>query len=932
MINKPVALFICLWKNNFPLLIPYLQRHPRSIFIIPTYQPDAEVIAEIEKTGSRIYAFEQYYSEATTQEGVRFTKAALTVLGETDNESSYFKFNQAVMMKVFEREANSNLQTIFADINNLQALADEFFIEAILINEEAMSTGKTFREWAKRQGIPLIHVTHGTCMLQNYEYAEYPGDHTITVFGQRSADFYFDCGVPASRLQFIGNPVWNEYKQLKQKKQQVRKDLCSRHRMDADLPIIVFGTSWCAYLSASDDRDIEQQIRTAFDAYKYLTQNGIFAQFVIKDRKNDHSIGEETVSRLITEYKIPKQLVRYVLDDTSLWVTAADVVISIDSNLSYEAVLAETPAINLLTSFGMIVGPAFSADDPILQCEASELGSQLHTIISSVPLRAELQEKMRRNTEYFKFGDDGKEAERFCALLEKERRVQPQHDHNAWLAKRRPHAAQMKDHFKALLDTLLQSEGMPVVHVVINAVDANKDQLLATLNSLQSQMLQAARITVVSGIAMPDDVDSGMIEWQPIGNSWAETVNELLFADATCNWALVVPAGYTLEPQLLLTLAEACSNHPQWRLVYMNEDTLDAQGHYSDPLFRPDMNLELLLSNPYLGDVVYFKTDTFSEVEGFGKLSNIENHQLALRMLAGYGEGCVGHSMDFYHRPATSKKNIDGFAANAMLATREYLESANADAEVRQGLSPQTLHVVYKNTHGPLVSVLIAVGEQLAALNACLSGLMKTSEGCHFEIIIGIVGATALVMEHLDKLKAAQPGLSLTVVPLHYGQTLGEFHNVLAQHARGELLLFLYHDAIAISDLWLDRLSALCNRPDVVAIAPRLVSFGSRLRSKVALTDMGENIHISLAGLHDTDPGYMGRAHSTQALQQLSPGCLMVNAQSFREIGGFNQDGDDGPCVEQLCVLLRKNGGKLLWTPNVTLVSCETISPSGWPA
>jgi GT2 family glycosyltransferase len=173
--------------------------------------------------------------------------------------------------------------------------------------------------------------------------------------------------------------------------------------------------------------------------------------------------------------------------------------------------------------------------------------------------------------------------------------------------------------------------------------------------------------------------------------------------------------------------------------------------------------------------------------------------------------------------------------------------------------------------------------------------------------------------------------LPLTVVPLHDGQPLGELHNVLAEQAHGELLLFLYHDAIAISELWLDELSALCSRPEVVAVAPRVVSFGSRLRSKLTLTDMGEDIRISLAGLSDADPGYMKRAHSTQALQQLSPGCLMVHAKTFREIGGFSNDMDDSLCVERLCLLLRENGGKLLWTPNITFVSCETITPSGWP-
>jgi hypothetical protein len=631
---------------------------------------------------------------------------------------------------------------------------------------------------------------------------------------------------------------------------------------------------------------------------------------IIKDRKNSYTLGEETVSKLQTEYKIPKQLVRYLLDDTSLWVTAADVVISIDSNLSYEAVQAETPAINLLTPFGLLVGPAFGADDPILQCEPAELGNQLYAILSSAPLRAELLEKMRHNTKYFNYGGDGKEAERLCTLLERKRRVQVLHDQDSWLTLQRPNSARIK----ALNDTILHSEVKPAIHVVVNAAGADQNQLQSTLDSLQSQLFQAVQITVVSA-----------------EDSWAEEVNQLLFADQSCNWAMLIPAGYIVEPQLLLTLAGACCKHPEWRLVYMNEDTLDQDGKYTEPLFKPDLNLELLLSNPYLGDVMCFRMDAYTELEGLGKLKYIENHQLALRMLASYGESCAGHCMDFCHRTGARAGNAYEIATNSQLAIRQYLQAVNADAEVRQGMSPETFHVVYREAHKPLVSVLIAVGEQVTAIKACLSEFIKMSSGSHFEIIIGVAGSVVASMEYLAEFKASHSGLPLTIIPLRCEQTLGALHNVLAEHAQGELLLFLYNDVLATSQLWLDQLSALCNRPDVVAVSPRLVSFDSRLRSKMALTDMGVDFNISLAGLTVTDPGYMKRAHSTQTLQQLSPGCLMVNATAFKEVGGFSQNADDGLCVRQLCLQLCKNGGKLLWTPNITLLSCESISASGWP-
>lgn len=420
--SKPTALLVSLWNHNLSALTTYLRRNKRVVLVYSDHADD-QAVKMLEATGSQVVRINVPSNPTLLAEGrhaAERAKGALQARGLAGELP--VSVNGAELLGVYESVLAQRLPSVYSLLNELQRVSQEYFIEAALVNEESLWLGKAVTEWAKQQGIPSIHLAHGTGILKNYNFEDYVGD-TIAVFSERSADAYSDCGVPAEKLAIIGNPAWNIYSRLREQKSAIRQTLCQRTGLDPARPIIVFGTTWNAYLSTMDDRDLSVEVKDFLSIHGPLVGKGLQPQLVIKDRLATGTSNEAMVFDIARQLGVPEDQLRYELSDAQSWVTAADVVVSIDSNLSIEAILAETPAINLLTEFGLLAGPAFGPEDPVLQCEADALAATVARLLVDGDLRQKLKEKMRHEAGRFNRGVDGGTEERFAELIEKKRRV-----------------------------------------------------------------------------------------------------------------------------------------------------------------------------------------------------------------------------------------------------------------------------------------------------------------------------------------------------------------------------------------------------------------------------------------------------------------------------------------------------------------------------
>ena len=57
----------------------------------------------------------------------------------------------------------------------------------------------------------------------------------------------------------------------------------------------------------------------------------------------------------------------------------------------------------------------------------------------------------------------------------------------------------------------------------------------------------------------------------------------------------------SLRPYAIFSVADAFFRHPEWQALYTDEARIDPQGMMSGPHFKPDFNLDLMRSLPYVG-------------------------------------------------------------------------------------------------------------------------------------------------------------------------------------------------------------------------------------------------------------------------------------------------------------------------------------------
>jgi hypothetical protein len=164
------------------------------------------------------------------------------------------------------------------------------------------------------------------------------------------------------------------------------------------------------------------------------------------------------------------------------------------------------------------------------------------------------------------------------------------------------------------------------------------------------------------------------------------------------SWLARIEPGLTLEPHALQVVADYINLRPDWRLIYTDEDTREADG-FSQPCFKPDFNLDLLRAQAYFGSFVVVAKDAFLAAGRYGSHAGAENYDLALRMLDQAGEAAIGHiDQMLAHLPAAPARHA---ARRREGRPGRPPRPRGLDAEIHDGASFGTRRVQYRWPDAP---------------------------------------------------------------------------------------------------------------------------------------------------------------------------------------------------------------------------------------
>ncbi|SKC53259.1 methyltransferase domain-containing protein [Paraburkholderia hospita] len=421
---KQKAIISLLWGKHFGALQQFLQMHEPLTVIASMGSLSPQMQAAIAQTGSTLVSIDGLAQDAS---------AAQTVSAETQQLLGAFErhIQQQPEFCGFAADASDKLRpVVFESVKGdlpaivqllecLKRAAEQYDIALLATNEDMTRVGKTATAWARAQGIPSVHLAHSIALVDPYTVHNELIADKLVVYGQRGVEGYRDLGVAAERLIATGNPAWDGYATLRKQKPACRQQLNTKYGLKAELPLVVFGTTWAANLSAHCIEDIyDASVRAFMIACESLKRAGIQINAVIKDRPSNAAFGETRCAEILAKLGASGDGYYYATDDTELFAAGADVLVAVDSNYLVEGMLAHTPVVNLMNTAGMLMGPCFEAETGVVEVEAHELASALQQILTNPELRTGLVQLGQKRAAHYNHNDgDGMATVRVAQVL-----------------------------------------------------------------------------------------------------------------------------------------------------------------------------------------------------------------------------------------------------------------------------------------------------------------------------------------------------------------------------------------------------------------------------------------------------------------------------------------------------------------------------------
>lgn len=465
-------------------------------------------------------------------------------------------------------------------------------------------------------------------------------------------------------------------------------------------------------------------------------------------------------------------------------------------------------------------------------------------------------------------------------------------------------------------------EDLPVLHVAVLVPPGGLARAADSLDALGVQAYPQLRVSILADQLPPDPalLEESGLEWVRY-SSVADLPKQIgdLAERVRGEWLCLIDAGDRLATDALADAARYAERHPEWQMLYTDDDRQGGEKESPAPSFKPDFNLSLLRSQPYVGSCVLIRSAAFRTVGGLATLTSWRGSDLALRVADRFGHAAVGHVPRVLVHYASDHAHVWQLLpgmGDYLQSVRAHLERRHLLAEVVPGQADGTLHVRPVRHDQPLVSIIVHGGTS-AQRQLVLQTLLSKTEYANYEVLV-LQGTDA---ERVD------PGAFTNgerIRPLATtGLSTGAAMNVAAAAARGEFLLWLDGRCLVLHTDWLERMLTQIAEPDVGMVGARLVDRRKTLLDGGLILGLGARCIGARAntGLHMSDPGYLDRALCEQDLSAVTSLCMLVRKNVHAEAGGFAQDISTGLYLDvDYCLKAGAKGWRIVWTPAVTLM------------
>ncbi len=433
----------------------------------------------------------------------------------------------------------------------------------------------------------------------------------------------------------------------------------------------------------------------------------------------------------------------------------------------------------------------------------------------------------------------------------------------------------------------------------------------------------------LEALAAEDD----RIRWmrRPVNGHIAEASNSAL-ALATGDWVALMDHDDLLTPDALLRVAAEVQADPGLRLVYSDEDKIDADGQRYNPYFKPDWNLELFCSQNMVSHLGAYERSLVLAVGGFRRgFEGAQDYDLALRCVERLRPEQIHHIPHvLYHWRAHAQSTAQ--SADAMPYAELAGEAALNEHFERTGLAARS----ESTPHGyrtrlapparwPRVSLIIPTRDALPLVRQCIESIVGLSTYPDYEIVLVDNGSTdPEALAYFERLRSL-PGYRVLRDdgPFNYAA----LNNRAVAQAEGEVVALVNNDIEVITPEWLEEMVAIALQPGVGAVGARLLYPDDTVQHAGVLLGIGGIAGHAHKHLARADGGYFNRAQLAQSFSAVTAACLVVRKALYEAVGGLDAEHLQVSYNDvDFCLRLAEAGHRNVWTPYAELYHHESAT------
>jgi GT2 family glycosyltransferase len=360
--------------------------------------------------------------------------------------------------------------------------------------------------------------------------------------------------------------------------------------------------------------------------------------------------------------------------------------------------------------------------------------------------------------------------------------------------------------------------------------------------------------------------------------------------------------------------------------IYSDEDKLGITGEYFDPHFKPDWSPQTIMNTMYVGHVSAIRREIFERLNGLNsQFDGCQDWDLILRV-GEIPDVRISHiNKILYHWRVLSgsiAESLDEKPGVALLSKRmreQTLQRRMNIAEVRELQKfPSYFNTTYSPNTKSKVAIIIPTRDNLHLLRKCISSIERHNAGIDYEIIVVDNGSKDIEIGRYLKEKA------ITRIFEDIEFNFSKLCNVGAEHSSSDFLLFLNDDTEVIQNDWLRDLTGLASVEGVGAVGPMLLYPQNRRIQHAGILNLMNGPSHAYWNRSPEEPGYFLRLHLDYNMIAVTGACLMINHETFRKVGGFNEEFPIAYNDVELCLRLLENGYYNVFAPSIELLHYES--------